>query len=137
MIVDVTDPTAPTEISKVVVEVDEPEGIYINSHFAYVGGCRSTKLVTLDLSVEPPRVVYQISKPYYVQMVSTPRHILNKMYTSLWGSPGGLAVFDLDEVDGVATESFHLVLPVLNLSNRAVVSILPRTRAQLVVGLRF
>jgi hypothetical protein len=115
--VDVTNATHPTVLGSISTSVLQPESLQVRGNYLYVGGIGSNVLAVLNIT--NPDAVQVLcnsgicsSQPYYNQMVGEVLHdgvdgsfhpsqeedngnLLHRYWlAALWGTPGGLAVFD-------------------------------------------
>jgi LVIVD repeat len=115
-IVDVTNATHPTVLGSISTSVLQPESLQVRGNYLYVGGIGSNVLAVLNIT--NPDAVQVLcsggicsSHPHYNQMVGEVLHngvdgsfhpvqedddnLLHRYWlAALWGTPGGLAVFD-------------------------------------------
>jgi hypothetical protein len=116
-IVDVTNATHPTVLGSISTSVLQPESLQVRGNYLYVGGIGSNVLAVLNIT-NPDNVQVMCaggicsSHPHYNQMVGEVLHngvdgsfhpvqedddanLLHRFWlAALWGTPGGLAVFD-------------------------------------------
>ena len=108
LIVEVTSPSRMREVGSVTRGVPRtPEGISVVGNYAFIGGCSDERLAIFDLSRMSEgalRLATTLVNTTYVQLVgpqSMPSPSRAVLPLALWGSPGGLATFNVSRPDQV------------------------------------
>ncbi len=107
--VDITDVNHPFVVSHFYTGLMGLESVFIRGERAYVGGFSSNTLMVVNIS-DPShmRVTQRLTDSAYSEMVSEGREDCSRarsgacryyLYSALWGSPGGLAIFDITDPD--------------------------------------